>query len=179
MVSGLVLAGCGGSDQQTITLGGSRVEVDAGDGRPTKDIRSLLRRMAAVGPYRPWYRACIVQQVSDQVSPADFERLAAEPPRQQREELLRLIEGGAPDCEMPGKDKIDPNASAEQFEFLRGSTVVVMGTVLLREGFPAEVVECVRRGAHRMGAAELTIYIDGTQEEIESVVEPIIKACDE
>lgn len=162
----LLLAACGGGSSS-----GSTSSASAED--PFAELRFVLDKF----PYQPWYRACLVERVEDELSAAELEELAELPEEQGRRVALRFALGAAPKCEARGRKPIRADATHVQVQLLRigyASTLEALGK---SKGLDAKQAGCLSQTIADFPDERVVALGNAGEEQRERILVGVVEGC--
>jgi hypothetical protein len=169
------VAGCGGSGDQTLSVGNDQTITVPGD---VHGFYGELEAILDQFPYQRWYTDCVVRASKHLPSPAEAEALS-ELSESEREQKVAQVTGKAsPACEKAiGRPVIDPNASSDELDLLRGGTIPAMTELAEANRFTSAQVACVQNGFEKMSDKALIELRNGTEKVREGILLSVFKPC--
>jgi hypothetical protein len=169
-----LLAGCGGSGDQTATVGHETITVPSDAHGVYAELEAILDQL----PYQPWYAKCVVGEVEKVLGPDEAEKLAELPEAEREEKAMQITSKAGPVCEAKHhRPVIDPNATAKELDLLRAGYITSMKAVAETGGANPEQAACIERGFEKLGDKELIAVGNGTKEVREGILLSIFKPC--
>jgi hypothetical protein len=170
-----VVAGCGGSGDQTLSVGSEETITVPGD------VHGFYGEMEAIldqFPYQHWYTACVVRASKHLLSPAEAEALSELPEADREAKVTQVIGTAGPACEKAiGRPVVDPNASRKQLAILRAGTIPEVTELAEAKGLAPAQVACVQNGARAMSVKQLIQLRNGTDKAREGILLSVFKPC--
>ncbi len=175
LATALLVAGCGGSSEETLTLGhGGTVTVPSDVHGLYGELESLLDQL----PYQRWYTKCVVSHVKGLITPKEAEGLADLPEAQREAKTAEVVGKAGPACEKSGRPIIDPNASDQQLELLRTASVIPeMVELAEANGLSAHATACIRRTFEAMPTKFLVELRNGTAKVRGAILRGAFEPC--
>ena len=169
-----LLAGCGGSGDQTATVGHETITVPSDAHGVYAELEAILDQL----PYQSWYTKCVVGEVEGALSPKEAEELAELPEAEREEKALQITSKAGPVCEAKhDRPVIDPNASSKELDLLRAGYITSMKAVAETGGANPEQAACIERGFENLSEKELIAVGNGTKKVREGILLSIFKPC--
>jgi hypothetical protein len=169
-----VVAGCGGSGDQTASLNGETVTVP-GD---VHGFYGELEVLLAQFPYQGWYRRCVVSQVKKELSPAEAEAFAKLPESTRESKATRIIAKAGPTCEKStGRPLIDPNAGEKELALYRAGYLTPMRELAERHGLSSDQVSCVEEGIEELPGSKVVALGNGSHKVREGILLSVFEPC--
>jgi hypothetical protein len=174
LAAAALVAGCGGSSQQTLSVGeGETITV------PT-DVSGFYGELEAIldqFPYQHWYVGCVVREAKKILGPKGAEELE-ELPEEEREEKAQEAAGKAePACEKSDRPTIDPNASSKEIELLRVSSVPGITEFAESNGMSSTQVACVQSFFKKLPDRKIIELRNGTDKAREGILVSVFRPC--
>jgi len=174
LAGGVLVAGCGGSDGESATVGGGTVTVPS----DVKDVYGELEAILDQLPYQGWYTHCVVAKVEGLLTPKEAEGLADLPEAEREAKATRIIGKAGPACEKSGRPIIDPNASSKEFELLRTASIVPeMVGLAEANGLSPKAVACIKRTFEAFPDRFLVELRNGTDKVREGILRGAFEPC--
>jgi hypothetical protein len=174
VLASVLLAGCGGSDDQVASVGDQTITVPSDAHGVYAELEAILDQL----PYKPWYAKCVVAEVEKVLSPDEAEKLAELPESQREEKAMRITSKAGPVCEAKHhRPVIDPNASAKELDLLRAGYITSMTAVAKTGGADPEQAACIERGFENLTDKDLIAVGNGTKKVREGILLSIFKPC--
>jgi hypothetical protein len=171
----LMLAGCGGSSEESRTVGHSGTVTVPSD---VHDFYGELEALLGQLPYQHWYSRCVVTHVEALITPKEAEGLADLPESRREAKTAAIIGKAGPACEKSGRPIIDPNASPEALELLRTASVVPeMVELAEANGLGEEATACIRRTFEALPTKFLIELRNGTDQARAAILRGAFEPC--
>ncbi|HEX4306776.1 MAG TPA: hypothetical protein VHZ54_12105 [Solirubrobacterales bacterium] len=169
-----VLAGCGGSSDQTASLGKETLTVPSDTHGVYAELQVILDQL----PYQSWYTTCVVDQVKKVLSPAEAEALAELPEGEREKKAFQVISTAGPTCEREHhRPTVDPNASTEELDLLRAGYVTSMTAVAESNGATAGQIACVEKGFEELPDPQVIGIANAPNKVREGILLSVFKPC--
>jgi hypothetical protein len=169
-----VVAGCGGSGDQTASLNGETVTVPG-------DVHGFYGELEAIltqFPYQGWYDKCVVTQVKKELSPAEAEAFAKLPESTRDSKATKIIAKAGPTCEKStDRPLIDPNAPEAAIALYRAGYIAPLKELAERHGLSAEQVACVEEGVEELTGPKVVELGNGSDKVREAVILSVFEPC--
>ena len=173
-IAAVLLAGCGGSSDQTASLNGETVTVP-GD---VHGFYGELEVLLAQFPYQDWYSRCVVTQVKKELSPAEAEAFANLPEATRESKATRIISKAGPICEKStGRPLIDPNAGEKELALYRAGFLTPMRELAEGHGLSSDQVSCVEEGIEELPGPKVVALGNGTHNVREGILLSVFEPC--
>jgi hypothetical protein len=173
-LAAVVLAGCGGSGDQTASLNGETVTVPS-------DVHGFygeLEVLLAQFPYQDWYSRCVVTQVKKELSPAEAEAFANLPESTRESKATRIIAKAGPTCETAtGRPVIDPNAGEAELALYRAGFLTPMRELAEGHGMSSGQVACVEEGIEELPGSKVVALGNGSHRVREGILLSVFEPC--
>ena len=170
LATGLLLAACGGSGDETSSVGRAEITVPS-------DVHGVVPELEAVlaqFPYQRWYRDCIVATVKKELTPAEAEATEASGAANAE----KIIGAAGSTCkESSHRPIVDPNASEKQLDILRAGFAEQIRPQAERKGFKGTRLECVERTAEELPSGKVLGLANGTHEVREGILLSVLAQC--
>jgi hypothetical protein len=174
VVVAAVLAGCGGSGDQTLSVGeGQTITVDGDIHGFYGELEAILEAL----PYQRWYVDCVVREAKKIPSPEEAEELEDLPEAEREEKAAHVVAKAAPACEKSGRPTIDPNASSQELEVLRASSVPGLTELAEANHLKPVQVACVQSLFKKLPDKQLIELRNGTARVREGILVSVFKPC--
>jgi hypothetical protein len=171
----VVLAGCGSSGDQTLSVGNEETIT------VPSDVHGFYGEMEAIldqFPYQHWYTHCLVRASKHLLSPAEAEALSQLPESRREQKVTQVTATAAPACEEAiGRPVVDPNASSKQLDLLRAGTIPAMTELAEAKGLSPAQVSCVQNGFETISDKQLIALRNGTDKVREGILLSVFKPC--
>lgn len=170
----VAVAGCGGSSDQTVSLGDETVTVPGDAHGVYAELQAILDQL----PYQGWYTRCVVDQVEKVLSPSEAEALAELPESEREQKALEITSKAGPTCEAQHhRPVIDPNASAKELDLLRAGYVSSMAAVAEAHGASPTQTACIEKGFSELPPKQLIGIGNGSKKLREGILLSVFKPC--
>jgi hypothetical protein len=175
VLAAVALAGCGGSSgDQTATLGDQVVTVPSDTHGVYGELEAILDQL----PYEAWYSKCVVDQVKKVLSPDEADALSELPEAEREEKALQITSQAGPACEAQHHlPVVDPDASSQELDLLRGGYVSSMKAVAESGGADAAQTACIEKGFEELPDSELIEIGNGSKTAREGILLSVFKPC--
>jgi hypothetical protein len=171
-----VIAGCGGSSNQTVTVGEGQSIVVGGDVHGFYDeLETILDQF----PYQHWYVNCMMKEARKLLDPKEAKELEELPGSDREKRYIAIAAKAGPACEKSGRPVIDPNATDKQFEFLRVGSLPAMTELAENNGYSPTQVECVETFFEKLPNKKLIQLHNGTKKAREGILVSVFRPCAE
>ena len=173
-VAAAALAGCGGSSDQTATLGDQTITVPSDVHGVDAELEAILDQL----PYQGWYTRCVVGQVEKVLTPKEAEALSQLPESEREQQAMAITSKAGPICEKQHhRPVIDPNASARELDLLRAGYVTSMKGVAESHGADAAQTACIEKGFEALPPKQLIGIGNGTPKAREGILLSVFRPC--
>jgi hypothetical protein len=170
----LAVAGCGGSSEQTLSVGeGETITV------PT-DVSGFYGELEAIldqFPYQHWYVGCVVREAKQILGPKGAEELEGLPEGERQQKAQQAAAKAEPACEKTDRPTIDPNASSEEVELLRVSSVPGITEFAETNGMTPTQVACVQSFFKKLPDQKIIELRNGTDKAREGILVSVFRPC--
>lgn len=174
LATGLLVAGCGGSNDQTTKFNGQTLTVPS----DVHGVYGELEALLAQFPYQRWYTRCVVGRVKKELSPAEAEALEQLPESKRAGKAQQIIAAAGPACEKSTRRPLlDPNASEKELDLFRSSFVAPLRRLAERSNLDAEQVACVEEGIEGLPGVKVVALGNGSHKTREGILLSVIKPC--
>jgi hypothetical protein len=175
LATGLLLAACGSSGDQTQSVGGAIVTVPSDVHGIYPELESLLAQF----PYQRWYTTCVLARAKKELSPKEAEALNQQGPESsgvaKAEEIIAAA-GSA--CRKSSKRPlVDPNASEKELALFRAGFVGRLRGIAEAHGFEGAQLECVGQTVEELPAGKVVGLGNGTQHVREGIELSVLAQC--
>lgn len=175
LAAAILVAGCGGSSEETRTVGASGTVTVPSD---VHDFYGELEALLDQLPYQHWYSKCVVSHVEGLITPKEAKGLADLPEAEREAKTAEIIGKAGPACEKSGRPIIDPNASEQALELLRTASVVPeMVELAEANGLSANATACIRRTFEAMPTKFLIELRNGTDKVRAAILRGAFEPC--
>jgi hypothetical protein len=174
ILTACVLAGCGGSSDQTSSEGDQTITVPSGTHGVYAELQALLDQL----PYQSWYTKCVVAQVKKDLTPAEAEALGELPEADRDKKAFQVIATAGPTCEREhDRPVVDPNASTKELDLLRAGYITSMTAVAESNGATPSQTACVEKGFQEL-PDHLVVGIANAPNKVrEGILLSVFKPC--
>jgi hypothetical protein len=172
-LAGAVVAGCGGSGDGTAAGGEGTVSIPA-------DVHGLFGELEAVldqYPYQHWYVNCVMGEARKLLSPKEAAELEGLSVAEREKKSQEVVAKAAPSCEKSGRPTIDPNASSQELQLLRASTVPTITRFAETNGMNPLQVRCVQSLFKKLSDEKLIELRNGTDKAREGILVSVFRPC--
>ncbi|HVW45409.1 MAG TPA: hypothetical protein VHA76_00020 [Solirubrobacterales bacterium] len=174
LVTGLLLAACGGSGDQTASVGGGTITVPGDVHGVYGELESLLAQF----PYQRWYTECVVARVKKELGPREAEALEEQAESSDTVKAEKIIAAAGRACEKTsGRPVIDPNATDQELAIYRGGLVEEMRKIAESRGFEGARLECVERTFEELPGGKVVGLGNGTHQVREGILLSVLAQC--
>ncbi|HEY2478947.1 MAG TPA: hypothetical protein VGI17_09455 [Solirubrobacterales bacterium] len=174
VLAAVVVAGCGGSSNETRSLGDQTVTVSSDTHGVYAELETILDQL----PYQRWYTRCVVGQVEKVLSPAEAEALAELPESEREQKAMQVTSQAGPTCEAQHhRPVIDPNASTKELDLLRAGYVTSMKAVAESHGASSAQTACIEKGFQHLPPKQLIGIGNGSAKLREGILLSVFKPC--
>jgi hypothetical protein len=174
VIAALAVVGCGGSGDQTATLGDQTITVPSDVHGFYGELEAILAQL----PYEAWYSKCVIAETKKSISPAEAEVLAELPEKEREEKATEATSAAGPICEEKHRlPVVDPNASSKELALLRAGYVSSMKAVAESKGATAGQAACVEEGFEELPDEELIAVVNGSKTVREGILLSVFKPC--
>jgi hypothetical protein len=174
LVAAAVLAGCGGSSDQTLRAGGQTITVPG-------DVHGFYGELEAIldqFPYQHWYTKCVVARVKKSIPPAEAEAVAKLSESQSEEKAMQAISAAGPACEKStGRAAVDPNASSEEIAVLRADYLPSLVSLGEADKLSPTQIECLEQTFETLPDEQIVAMSNGSHEVREGILLSVFKPC--
>jgi hypothetical protein len=168
------LAGCGGSNDQTVTVGQGQTITVGGDVHGFYDeLETILDQF----PYQHWYVGCVMKEARKLLDPKEAKELEELPEAEREERSTAIAAKAGPACEKSGRPVIDPNASSKQLELLRAGSLPAMTELAESNGYSPTQVACVQSFYEKLPNKKLIELRNGTKKVREGILVSVFRPC--
>jgi hypothetical protein len=169
-----LVAGCGGSSEQTLSVGeGETITV------PT-DVSGFYGELEAIldqFPYQHWYVSCVVREAKKILGPKGAEELEDLPEAEREAKAQEAAAKAEPACEKTARPTIDPNASGEEIELLRVSSIPGVTEFAESNGMTPTQVACVQSFFKKLPDKKIIELRNGTDKAREGILVSVFRPC--
>jgi hypothetical protein len=174
VLAAAVVAGCGGTADETVSLGDQTVTVPSETHGVYGELEAILDQL----PYQGWYTKCVVGQVEKVLSPAEAEALSQLPEAERDQKALQVTSKAGPTCEAEhNRPVVDPNASSKELDLLRAGYVTSMKAVAESHGADATQTACIEKGFEELPENQLIGIGNGSPKVREGILLSVFKPC--
>jgi hypothetical protein len=169
-----VIAGCGGSSDQTVTVGEGQTITVGGDVHGFYDeLETILDQF----PYQHWYVGCVMKEAKKLLDPKEAKELEELPEAKREKRSTEIAAKAGPACEKSGRPVIDPNASSKQLDLLRAGSIPAMTELAENNGYSPTQVECVESFFEKLPDKKLIELRNGTEKVREGILVSVFRPC--
>ena len=174
LVATILVAGCGGSGDQTLSVGSGETITVPGDVHGFYgELESILDQF----PYQHWYVACVVREVKKILGPKEVEELEDLPGAERQEKSQKAAAEAGPACEKTDRPTIDPNASSGEIELLRVNSLPGITEFAETNGMSPTQVECVESFFAKLPDQKIIELRNGTDKVREGILVSVFRPC--
>ncbi|HTR74418.1 MAG TPA: hypothetical protein VMH33_04060 [Solirubrobacterales bacterium] len=175
VLAAALVAGCGGSSDETATVGDGQTVTVPGD---VHGVYGELEAILGQLPYQAWYTKCVVAHVEKVLSPAEAEELAKLPESERNLKAMEVTAKAGPACEEASdRPVVDPNASSKELGLLRAGYATSIKTLAETEKLTAAQVACVEGTFEEVTDREIVVLGNGSEKEREGILLSVFKPC--
>jgi hypothetical protein len=174
LAAAVLVAGCGGSSEQTLSVGeGETITV------PT-DVSGFYGELEAIldqFPYQRWYVSCVVREAKKILGPEGAAELEELPEGEREKKAQEAAAKAEPACEKTDRPTIDPNASSEEIELLRVSSIPGITEFAESNGMSSTQVACVQSFFKKLPDKKIIELRNGTDKAREGILVSVFRPC--
>jgi len=174
LAAAVLVGGCGGSSDQTLSVGEGQTITVSGD---VHGFYGELEAILDQFPYQHWYVACVVREAKKILGPKEAEELEELPEAEREAKAQKAAAEAEPACEKTARPTIDPNASHEEIELLRVSTIPGITEFAETNGMSSTQVACVQDFFRKLPDAKVIELRNGTDKVREGILVSVFKPC--
>jgi hypothetical protein len=174
LVAAVLVAGCGGSSDQTLSVGSGETITVSGD---VHGFYGELEAILDQFPYQHWYVACVVREAEKILGPKEAEELAGLPEAERQEKTQQTVNKAQPGCEKTARPTVDPNASSKEIALLRTSTLPGIVGLAESNGMSSTQVECVEAFFAKLPDKKIIELRNGTDKVREGILVSVFRPC--
>jgi hypothetical protein len=174
LIAAVVVAGCGGSGDQTLSVGSSETITVSGD---VHGFYGELEAILDQFPYQHWYVACVVREAKKILGPKEAEELEEVPEAERQKKAQKAAAEAEPACEKTDRATIDPNASGAEIELLRVSSLPGITEFAETNGMSSTQVECVESFFAKLPDEKIIELRNGTDKVREGILVSVFRPC--
>jgi hypothetical protein len=171
-LAGGVVGGCGSSGDQTGT-GGGTVTIPGDAESVYGELEAILDQY----PYQHWYIVCVMREAKKFLGPKEAEELEGLPDSEREQKSQEVAAEAGPACEKSGRPTIDPNASSQEIDLLRVSSVPAITEFAEENGMNSTQVACVQSLFKKLSDKQIIELRNGTDEAREGILFSVFKPC--
>jgi hypothetical protein len=169
-----VVAGCGGSGDQTASLNGETLTVPSDVHDVYGEVEAFLGQL----PYQSWYVRCVVKRVEAEITPAEAKALSELPEAEREGKATQVIAKAVPACEKStDRPVIDPNSSSKELDLLRAGDLTSMNQLAEAHHFSAAQTACIERGFEELPDSKIIAIGNGTEKARDGILLSVFKPC--
>jgi hypothetical protein len=169
-----LVAGCGGSSDQTLSVGSGETITVSGD---VHGFYGELEAILDQFPYQHWYVACVVREAKKILGPKEAAELEELPEAERQEKAQGAAAEAEPACEKTDRPTIDPNASSKEIELLRVSSIPGITEFAETNGMSSTQVECVQSFFAKLPDKKVIELRNGTDKVREGILVSVFRPC--
>jgi hypothetical protein len=174
LATGLLLAACGSSGDQTKSVGGAIVTV------PT-DVHGIypeLETLLAQFPYQRWYTDCVLARAKKELSPKEAEALDQSPESSGVGKAEQIIAAAGVACKKSSnRPLVDPNASQKELALFRAGFVEPYRSEAEKHGFEGAQLECVEQTVEELPVGKVVGLGNGTDAVRKGILLSVLAQC--
>jgi hypothetical protein len=174
LVAAVLVAGCGGSSDQTLSVGSGHTITVSGD---VHGFYGELEAILDQFPYQHWYVACVVREAKKILGPKEAEELEGLPEAERQKKAQKAAAEAEPACEKTDRPTIDPNASSKEIELLRVSSLPGITEFAEANGMSSTQVECVETFFAKLPDQKIIELRNGTDKAREGILVSVFRPC--
>ena len=174
LVAAVLVAGCGGSSDQTLSVGNGQTVTVSGD---VHGFYGELEAILDQFPYQHWYVACVVREAKQILGPKEAEELEELSVAERQQKTQKAAAEAEPACEKSDRPTIDPNASSAEIELLRVSSLPGITEFAETNGMSSTQVACVRRFFEKLPDQKIIELRNGTEKVREGILVSVFRPC--
>jgi hypothetical protein len=174
LAAAVLVAGCGGSSDQTLSVGEGQTITVSGD---VHGFYGELEAILDQFPYQHWYVACVVREAKQILGPKEAEELEGLPEAEREAKAQKAAAEAEPACEKTARPTIDPNASHKEIELLRVSTIPGITEFAETNGMSSTQVACVQDFFSKLPDEKVIELRNGTDKVREGILVSVFKPC--
>lgn len=173
-LAGGVVAGCGGGGDTTGSgEGGGTVTIPS----DAKGFYGELEAILGQYPYQHWYVDCVMREAKKLLDPQEAEELEELPGSERQQKSQEVAAKAGPPCEKSGRPTIDPNASPEEIQLLRVSSIPAIAEFAETNGMSPTQVACVQSLFKKLSDKQIIELRNGTDQAREGILVSVFKPC--
>lgn len=174
LASGLLLAACGSSGDQTKSVEGGTITVPADIHGVFPELETLLAQF----PYQRWYTDCVIARAKKKVGAKEVELLEKQPESKGAAEAEQVIAGVVSSCKKASKRPlVDPNASEKELALFRAGFVEPYMAEAEKHGFEGARLECVEQTVEELPGGKVVGLGNGTNAVREGILLSVLAQC--
>jgi hypothetical protein len=174
LATGLLVAACGSSGDETKSVGGAVVTV------PT-DVHGIypeLETLLAQFPYQRWYTDCVLARAKKELSPKEAEALNQSPESSGVGKAEQIIAAAGVACRKSSKRPlVDPNASERELALFRAGFVEPYRSQGEEHGFEGAQLECIEETVEELPRGKVIGLGNGTSAVREGILLSVLAQC--
>jgi hypothetical protein len=173
-LAAVVVAGCGGSGDQTASVDGGTITVPSDVHGVYGEVEAFLDQL----PYQSWYVRCVVNRVEAVISPAEAQALSELPEGEREGKATQVIAKAVPACEeSTDRPVVDPNASSKELDLLRAGDLASMQQLAEAHHFTAAQTACIEHGFEELPDSKIIAIGNGTENARNGILLSVFKPC--
>jgi hypothetical protein len=174
LATGLLLAACGSSGDQTKSVGGGTITVPA----DVHGVYSELETLLAQFPYQRWYTDCVVTRVKKELTPKEAEVLDQNPESRGVGKAEQIIAAAGAACKKSSKRPlVDPNASEKELALFRAGFIEPYKSAAEKQGFEGAGLECIEETVEELPRGKVIGLGNGTSAVREGILLSVLAQC--
>lgn len=174
LAAAILFAGCGGSSDQTLSVGSEGTITVSGD---VHGFYGELEAILDQFPYQHWYVACVVREAKKILSPNEAVELEGLPEAERQEKTQSVVTEAQPGCEKTARPAIDPNASSKEIGLLRANSVPGITSLAETNGMSSTQVACVQSFFEKLPDQKIIELRNGTDKVREGILVSVFRPC--
>jgi hypothetical protein len=174
LAAAVLVAGCGGSSDQTLSVGEGQTITVSGD---VHGFYGELEAILDQFPYQHWYVACVVREAKNILGPKEAEELEDLPEAERQKKAQKAAAEAGPACEKTDRPTIDPNASSAEIELLRVNSIPGITEFAETNGMSSTQVECVESFFAKLPDEKIIELRNGTEKVREGILVSVFRPC--
>jgi hypothetical protein len=161
--------------RKVVVVAGHKITIPTDTKRNIFAVTEAL--LVKVG-YRPWYRNCIIGQAERLLTQREAERFRNLSESRLSKKSAELMEKAAPNCEQPGRQIIDPDATSEQVAIVRLQTAHIFGQLLNEdETVSSTLRNCAVAQLNQTSDAEVIRLVNSSEADRQAQYVQLFKPC--
>jgi hypothetical protein len=174
VLAAILVAGCGGSSDQTLSVGSEQTITVSGD---VHGFYGELEAILDQFPYQHWYVACVVREAKKILSPKEAKELEGLPEAERQKKTQSVVTEAQPGCEKTARPTIDPNASSKEIGLLRTSSLPGITALAETNGMSSTQVACVQTFFEKLPDKKIIELRNSTDKLREGILVSVFRPC--